>query len=311
MKHRGHDKKAQSFNCIICDYNTSCKSKYDRHILTGKHIFLTNETKKGKEDDSLMSHVYACQNCKKIFKSRTTLWRHNNVCMPDMVNAANAVNSVNDSKEEMKQMTSMIMQLMTQNSDLMSKNSELMNTIRDMIPVIGSHNNNNTTNNINKTKNFNIQFFLNETCKDALNISDFVNSLKITLEDLDVSKKHGLVRGITDVMVKGLKELDITKRPIHCTDKKRETMYIKDNERWEKDETHEKMRNTIIEIAGKERSALKDWVEENPNWMETEAKQIEYLTIMRNVCEPIEDDDKNNKKIIRNLTANVFVDKMP
>jgi hypothetical protein len=232
-------------------------------------------------------------------------------CMPDMVNAANAVNSVNDSKEEMKQMTSMIMQLMTQNSDLMSKNSELMNTIRDMIPVIGSHNNNNTTNNINKTKNFNIQFFLNETCKDALNISDFVNSLKITLEDLDVSKKHGLVRGITDVMVKGLKELDITKRPIHCTDKKRETMYIKDNERWEKDETHEKMRNTIIEIAGKERSALKDWVEENPNWMETEAKQIEYLTIMRNVCEPIEDDDKNNKKIIRNLTANVFVDKMP
>ena len=308
MKHRGHDKKAQSFNCIICDYNTSCKSKYDRHILTGKHIFLTNETKKGKEDDSLMSHVYACQNCKKIFKSRTTLWRHNNVCMPDMVNAANAVN---DSKEEMKQMTSMIMKLMTQNSDLMSKNSELMNTIREMIPVIGSHNNNNTTNNINKTKNFNIQFFLNETCKDALNISDFVNSLKITLEDLDVSKKHGLVRGITDVMVKGLKELDITKRPIHCTDKKRETMYIKDNERWEKDETHEKMRNTIIEIAGKERSALKDWVEENPNWMETEAKQIEYLTIMRNVCEPIEDDDKNNKKIIRNLTANVFVDKMP
>ena len=306
MKHRGHDKKAQSFNCIICDYNTSCKSKYDRHILTGKHIFLTNETKKGKEDDSLMSHVYACQNCKKIFKSRTTLWRHNNVCMPDMANAANAVN---DSKEEMKQMTSMIMQLMTQNSELMSKNSELMNTIREMVPVIGSHNNNTT--NINKTKNFNIQFFLNETCKDALNISDFVNSLKITLEDLDVSKKHGLVRGITDVMVKGLKELDITKRPIHCTDKKRETMYIKDNERWEKDETHEKMRNTIIEIAGKERNALKDWVEENPNWMETEAKQIEYLTIMRNVCEPIEEDDKNNKKIIRNLTTNVFVDKMP
>ena len=311
MKHRGHDKKAQSFNCIICDYNTSCKSKYDRHILTGKHIFLTNETKKGKEDDSLMSHVYACQNCKKIFNSRTTLWRHNNVCMPDMVNAANAANAVNDSKEEMKQMTSMIMQLMTQNSDLMSKNSELMNTIREMIPVIGSHNNNNTTNNINKTKNFNIQFFLNETCKDALNISDFVNSLKITLEDLDVSKKHGLVRGITDVMVKGLKELDITKRPIHCTDKKRETMYIKDNERWEKDETHEKIRNTIIQVARKERNALKDWVEENPNWMETEAKQIEYLTIMRNVCEPIEDDDKNNKKIIRNLTANVFVDKMP
>jgi uncharacterized C2H2 Zn-finger protein len=304
MKHPGHDKKAQLFNCEICDYTTSCKSKYDRHVLTGKHVFLTNETKKGTDDSSTKPHGYPCQKCKKVFNSRTTLWRHNNACLLDTANAAN------DSKEEMKQMTSMIMQLMTQNSDLMSKNSELMNTIREMIPVIGSHNNN-TTNNINKTKNFNIQFFLNETCKDALNISEFVNSLKITLEDLDVSKKHGLVRGITDVMVKGLKELDITKRPIHCTDKKRETMYIKDNERWEKDETHEKMRNTIIEIAGKERNALKDWVEENPNWMETEAKQIEYLTIMRNVCEPIEDDDKNNKKIIRNITTNVFVDKMP
>ena len=305
MKHRGHDKKAQSFNCIICDYNTSCKSKYDRHILTGKHIFLTNETKKGKEDDSLMSHVYACQNCKKIFKSRTTLWRHNNVCMPDMVNAANAVN---DSKEEMKQMTSMIMQLMTQNSELMSKNSELMNTIRDMIPVIGSHNNN-TTNNVNKTKNFNIQFFLNETCKDALNISDFVNSLKITLEDLDVSKKHGLVRGITDVMVKGLKELDITKRPIHCTDKKRETMYIKDHEKWEKDDSHEIMRNTIEKIADKERTALQIWAEENPDWIETERKQMEYLTMLRNISEPIEDEAKNGRKIIRAVSREVIVDK--
>jgi uncharacterized C2H2 Zn-finger protein len=302
MKHQAHDKKAQLFNCKICDYTTSCKSKYDRHVLTGKHVFLTNETKKGTDDSSTKPHGYPCQKCKKVFNSRTTLWRHNNACLLDTANAAN------DNKEEMKQMTSMIMQLMTQNSELMSKNSELMNTIRDMVPVIGSHNNNTT--NINKTKNFNIQFFLNETCKDALNISEFVNSLKITLEDLDVSKKHGLVRGITDVMVKGLKELDITKRPIHCTDKKRETMYIKDNERWEKDETHDRMRNAIIQVARKERNALKDWVEENPDWMETEAKQMEYLTIMRNVCEPIEDDDKNNKKIIRNLTTNVFVDKM-
>ena len=306
MKNSGHDKKAQLFNCEICHYNTSCKSKYDRHVLTGKHVFLTNETKKGTDDSSTKPHGYPCQKCKKVFNSRTTLWRHNNACLLDTANAAN------DSKEEMKQMTSMIMKLMTQNSELMSKNSELMNTIREMVPVIGSHNNNTTNNttNINKTKNFNIQFFLNETCKDALNISEFIDSLKITLEDLDYSRKNGLVKGITDVMVKGLKELDITKRPIHCTDKKRETMYIKENERWDKDDTHDKMRNVIIKVARKERNALKDWVEENPNWMETEAKQMEYLTIMRNVCEPVEDDDKNNKKIIRNLTTNVFVDKM-
>ena len=294
MKHPGHDKKAQLFNCEICDYTTSCKSKYDRHVLTGKHVFLTNETKKGTDDSSTKPHGYPCQKCKKVFNSRTTLWRHNNACLLDTANAAN------DNKEEMKQMTSMIMQLMTQNS-------ELMNTIREMVPVIGSHNNNTT--NINKTKNFNIQFFLNETCKDALNISEFVNSLKITLEDLDVSKKHGLVRGITDVMVKGLKELDITKRPIHCTDKKRETMYIKDNERWEKDETHEKMRNTIIKIANKERNAINSWVEQNPDWFDTEETQMEYLTLINKICEPIENDIKNEKKIIKIIGKEIILNK--
>ena len=163
---------------------------------------------------------------------------------------------------------------------------------------------------VNRTNNnFNIQLFLNETCKDAINLSEFVESLKITLEDLDFSKKNGLVRGITDVMIKGLKKLDVTKRPIHCTDTKRDTMYIKDDAKWEKDETHEKMRNTIIKVANKERESLALWVEKTPNWMETEAKQLEYLTMVRNVCEPIENEDKNGKKIIHNISLNVFVDK--
>ena len=306
MKQPSHEEKAQIFYCKICDYNASHKSKFERHILTGKHIKMENETKKGTQGSSQTLDVYACEICKKKFNSRTTMWRHKKECSPPIPSTSNTNTNTNtnENKEEIAKLTALITQLMTQNT-------ELVKTIKNMAPTIGSNNTtNNTTNtNINKSKNFNIQFFLNETCKDALNISEFIDSLKITLEDLDFSRKNGLVSGITDVMIKGLKQLDVTKRPIHCTDKKRETMYIKDKEKWEKDETHEKMKNTIIQIAKKERNALTEWVEENPDWMETESKQIEYLTIMRNVCEPIEDYEKNNKKIIRNLTANVFVDK--
>jgi hypothetical protein len=162
---------------------------------------------------------------------------------------------------------------------------------------------------VNNTNNFNLNLFLNEKCKDALNISDFIESLKITLEDLDFSNKNGMVRGISNLMIKGLKELDIHKRPIHCTDAKRDIIYIKDKEKWEKDDNHSKIKNTIVKVANKERNSLYLWVEKNPNWFDSEATQIEYLTMMRNICEPVEDFEKNEKKIIKNIGREVTLDK--
>jgi hypothetical protein len=191
----------------------------------------------------------------------------------------------------------MIMKLIEQNGKLqeqlvsLSKEKSIVNNI------------------MNNTNNFNLNIFLNEKCKDALNISDFIQSLEITLDDLMYSKNKGLVEGITNVMIKGLRQLDIYKRPIHCTDTKRETMYIKNCEKWEKDENHEKMKNTILKIANKERNMISAWVEENPNWFDTEESQIEYLTMVRNVCEPIENDERSEKKIIRNISREVFLDK--
>ena len=193
---------------------------------------------------------------------------------------------------------------------LLKDNEEIRQILKDILPKIGNNtiiNNNNNSN--NTTNNFNLNVFLNEQCKDALNISEFVDSLKITFEDLLYSKKNGLVEGISNVMIRGLKELDIYKRPIHCTDRKRETMYIKDHEKWEKDETHEIMRNTIEKIADKERTALQLWTEENPDWIETERKQMEYLTMLRNISEPIEDEAKNGRKIIRAVSREVIVGK--
>ena len=196
---------------------------------------------------------------------------------------------------------------------LLKDNEEIRQILKEVIPKMGNNttinnNNNNTTNN-NTLNNFNLNFFLNEQCKDALNISEFVESLKITFEDLLYSKKNGLVQGISNVMIRGLKELDIYKRPIHCTDKKRETMYIKDKEKWEKDDTHEIMKNTIEMVADKERNALQIWTDENPDWMETEQKQIAYLTMLRNISEPIEDEEKNGRKIIRAVSREVIIDK--
>jgi hypothetical protein len=162
---------------------------------------------------------------------------------------------------------------------------------------------------VNNTNNFNLNIFLNEKCKDALNISDFIRSLKITLDDLMYTKNKGLVEGITNVMIRGLRQLDVYKRPIHCTDTKRETMYIKDCEKWEKDDNHDKIKNTIVKIANKERNMISAWVDENPDWFDTEASQIEYLTMVRNVCEPIENDERCEKKIIRNISREVFLDK--
>ena len=206
--------------------------------------------------------------------------------------------------------TDMFMKLMNENQEMIKIIKEQQHQINAIIPKIGSNvtttnNNMMTTNNTN----FNLNFFLNEKCKDALNMSEFIQSLKITLEDLQYSRSNGLVQGISNVMIRGLKELDIYKRPIHCTDVKRDTMYIKDKEKWEKDESHEKMRNTILKIANKERNAISAWVEQNPDWMDTETTQMEYLTLINKVCEPIENDIKNEKKIIKIIGKEIILNK--
>jgi hypothetical protein len=220
----------------------------------------------------------------------------NNNIVPDIDNAF--------TKDEL------LLKLIKNNDEMMKIIKGQQEQINSIIPKIGNitNNTNNTTNNT-MNNNFNLNVFLNEHCKDALNISDFIDSLKITLEDLLFSKTNGISRGITDVLIKGLKELDIYKRPIHCTDIKRDIMYIKDEDKWLKDDSHDIMKNTIIKIADKERTALQQWAIDNPDWMETERKQLEYLTMMRSICEPIENYNNYERKIIKNISKEILVDK--
>jgi hypothetical protein len=291
-------KNAENFICEKCDFVCSKKSNYERHILTRKH---KNDDK--KEQKSAEKNVCICG---KSFKYRQGLFVHRKTCIDYEKNVTTSgvileteINKKIDSTTD-KELKELV-------KDLIKQNGELVKTINEIVPKIG--NTNNTTNNTTMNNNFNLNVFLNEQCKDALNISDFIDSLKITLEDLLFSKTNGISRGITDVMIKGLKELDIHKRPIHCTDIKRDIMYIKDEDKWSKDDNHDMMKNTIVKIADKERTALQQWAIDNPDWMDTERKQLEYLTMMRSICEPIENYNNYERKIIKNLGKEILIDK--
>jgi len=287
-------KKPGFFSCSACHYNSHHKHDYTRHLLTLKHELLTNTNKKTqKTQDDKSFHCV----CGSSYKFASSLCFHKKTCK--VTTEAEPVADADVLKVSSSGGISneMIMKLIEQNGKLqeqlvsLSKEKNVVNNI------------------VNNTNNFNLNIFLNEKCKDALNISDFIQSLKITLDDLMYTKNKGLVEGITNVMIRGLRQLDVYKRPIHCTDTKRETMYIKDCEKWEKDDNHDKIKNTILKIANKERNMISAWVDENPDWFDTEATQIEYLMMVRNVCEPIENDERCEKKIIRNISREVFLDK--
>ncbi len=291
-----------TFECKYCDYKTSNKKDFNKHNETKKH-----KHNKYNQDTTNhpQQHNMVCV-CGKSYGHRASLYNHKKNCKMIMQSGMNENTIVGD---KINITTEMFMKLMNDNQEMIKIIKEQQLQLNTIIPKIGNvtTNNNMTTNMTNN--NFNLNFFLNEKCKDALNISEFIESLKITLEDLQYSRSNGLVQGISNVMIRGLKELDIYKRPIHCTDVKRDTMYIKDKEKWEKDESHEKMRNTIIKIANKERNAINSWVEQNPNWFDTEEKQMEYLTLINKICEPIENDVKNEKKIIKIIGKEIILNK--
>ncbi len=301
-------KKSPIFSCKLCDYTTCKKCDFDKHVSTRKHDLMvsleTTETKKSQK----VAQPNVCDKCKKKYNTRSGLWKHVKICdyipEPDVLSSEDCKNM--ELSIKMMNKDELVLKLIKDNSEMMKIIKGQQEQINSIIPKVGNITNN-TTN--NTTNNFNLNVFLNEKCKDALNISDFIDSLKITLDDLLFSKKNGISRGITDVMIKGLKELDIYKRPIHCTDIKRDTMYIKDEDKWHKDENHTTIKNTIVKIADKERTALYHWANDNPDWIETESKQIEYLTMVRSICEPIENYENYERKIIKHIEKEIIIDK--
>jgi hypothetical protein len=290
-------KSSEKFRCEKCDYNTCRMSQYERHLLTPKHKNETNETNL-KQKSSEKFQGYFC-NCGVFFNSRTTLWRHKKKCLND---CENILKDENMNKE-----------LMTL---LVKENSDLKNMVFDLYQKMEPISNNINSNNINSNnKTFNLNLFLNDHCKDAMNIMDFVDSLKIQLSDLESLGKIGFVDGISNIIVKNLNLLDEKKRPIHCTDAKREVLYVKDEGKWyndSKEEENKKIRKAIKHIAHKNSKLIPEFREKYPDCGKSDSKYSDQYNklIIEAMGGQGDNDLEKEDKIIKNITKEVVIDKI-
>ena len=292
---------ATKFYCKSCDYSTSNLYDFNKHNKTIKHfsndksIFSMDLSQKSQEKK------FICQNCNKSYKDNSGLWRHKKKCCIEETNKE--LNNDEITPE-------LIMSVLQQNKDLQQMLLEQNKTIVELSK------NNTITNNITNTnshnKTFNLQFFLNETCKDAMNIMDFVDSIKVQLCDLEKVGKIGYVEGISNIIVKNLNSLDETKRPVHCTDSKREVMYIKDENKWEKEnDNKQKLRKVIKHIAHKNSKMLKEFKSKHPDCEKSDSKfSDQYNKLVIEVLGGKGDNDlEKENKIIKNIAKKVIIDK--
>jgi hypothetical protein len=255
----GEQKSSTIFNCETCDFYTSRKSQIERHFLTDKHLKLTNTYQNVPQQN-------VC-NCGKIYKHRQSLYNHKKNCNT-FINT-NTFNKINDEELSDKQL---ILMLLKDNSDfknmMLEQNKSMMELVKN-----GTHNTN-TINSHNKT--FNLQLFLNETCKDAINLSDFVNQIKLSLNDLEETVTLGYAEGISKVFIKNLDDIDYNMRPIHCSDSKRETLYIKDNNEWTKDDDKKSnLTKAIKQVANKNIKQIYNEVKNGKNYIQIIQIQIQ------------------------------------
>jgi len=294
-------KMDKNFYCETCDFKCCKTGDWNRHLFTAKH-------KKYVKGDDLVTNgdanyiIYICDVCNKNYTSRNGLWKHKKKCQ---------INNVPDlsNKDEL------IMMLIKQNSELIKEQTDIKQMILEQQNVVieiaknGTHNTTTHTNSHNKA--FNLNFFLNETCKDAMNIMDFVDSIKLQLSDLENVGKLGYVEGISNIIVKNLKELDVTQRPVHCTDKKREIIYIKDENKWEKDEEKQKLHKLVRRVTCKNQNLIPKFKEVHPDYNKASSKFSDQYNkiIVESMGGPGDNDFEKEDKIIQKISREVMVEK--
>jgi hypothetical protein len=273
--------------------------------MSAKHLKSMNSN----EIKPKLSSTHICQNCNKKYKDYSGLWRHKKKCVNEV---NNKLINEEDNEEVNNQITpELIMSVLQQNKELQKMLMEQNKTIIELSKNNSITNITNSNNNSNN-KTFNLQFFLNETCKDAMNIMDFVDSIKLQLCDLEKVGKIGYVEGISNIIVKNLNSLDETKRPVHCTDAKREVMYVKDEDKWEKEnETKQKLRKAIKHVAHKNSKMLKDFKTKHPDCDKSESKfSNQYNKLVIEALGGKGDNDlEKEDKIIKNIAKEVIIEK--
>ena len=291
------------FFCEICDYHTSRKCNYDEHLLTSKH----KSAMFSNEKPAISSAKFMCPNCCKFYKDNSGLWRHKKKCLVEDIDNIMPTNQSQNQTYDQPNKDNLIEYLIKENAEFKTLIMELVKKDNNNLTNINSHN----VNSNNKT--FNLQFFLNEQCKDALNINEFVDSIKVQLSDLEDTGRLGHVDGISKIILKNLQDMDRFKRPIHCSDLKREVIYIKKDDEWIKDdENNEQMKNAIRQVTNKNIRQIAAWAEAHPNCRDPRSKKNDqYLRIVSNAMSGIssEEQSKNMMQIIRNVAREVVIEK--
>lgn len=332
-------KIAEDFHCKYCNYKCSKLSDWKKHCLTAKHKRKLLETPMETENSPLM---FSCE-CGKKYSSKSGLWKHKNKCKiaeksPKMPETDYAVKEeiIEQEKEESEEeidydsMTKEELKLyaMLKNEQHKvttlenklelktlenSKNEEIIgmqkghiNEYKEVLPLIG--NTANITNNTNNTNNFNLNFFLNDTCKDAMNITDFIESLQVQLKELEYTTDNGHVKGITNIFHTALSNMAVEKRPLHCTDLKREVLYIKDNDEWKRDEDKGQIKSAVTKVVDKNLSNSEEWLDKYPNVLTPGSKDSNrYIKMSENSLGTGDESEQN--KIIKNILKEVVIDK--
>jgi hypothetical protein len=314
----------KEYFCEVCNYRVDRKSSYEKHIVSAKHHIKTaeviKENKLKKEKEVIIQQYkyqeqYTCMFCTRSFKTIAGKSRHENKCKQktERKNTSVKLNPVETSDDDNINDPALAELL----KNIVAQNTALINMLvetKTPTTINNTTNNNNTTNynTLNSTNNFNLQVFLNEDCKDAMNLMDFVNSLPYKIEDLENTGKSGYVEGISKLMLDGLKGMEITQRPIHCTDIKRDSVYVKDNDEWQRDKNKEKLSNAIKYVANNNLKVLPKWTDKNPQHKDFASET--HRTYMKIVNEASgggtdEEDEKNMKKIIKKVAAETVIDK--
>ena len=283
---------SKKFCCKKCNYYTSRKSQYDRHLLTLKHEKITNDNNLEQK----VPNEFICE-CGKKYNYLSGLSRHRKTCKGEKKETTIIEN------EEKVDYKSMFLEIIKKNNefqDLLMKQSQ---QISELIPKVGNNNNNNTINNKNK---FNINVFLNEKCKDAISMDEFIDKIEVSMKNLLTTKEKGQVYGISNIIMENMNKLSLYERPLHCTDKKRETLYVKNNE-WEKDDSKEHINKALKKVESKQLKNLNVWLEEHPNYMNNSLEQEEFAKLMSECGKSIDD---GREKIIKKLCDNVYLEKV-
>ena len=318
------------YTCVSCDYSTSSRKDFSKHESTRKHLQATHcnipATIRPKKSPDNVSARYQCAVCNRVYQHRSSYWRHSQTCQdpnqkktelleniftPDMI-----TNLIHHNKDLQNLLVEQNNKLIEQTSTIIDQNTKLAEQNKLLSEgnrgtnVVVNHSTSSTITNHNQ---FNLNFFLNEQCKNAVNMVDFLNSLKVTVKDLENTGQLGFVDGISRIFVNGLLDMDVATRPVHCSDLKRETVYVRDDNKWNKDDPNKnRMKSAVQRVAQKNLQQIREWIDQHPECRDTTSKESEEFVILSQHATggcSTQENDRLEEKIVKNVLKNIVIDK--